>query len=500
MSAAPGRPRLARTAARQGEGTQMIPQGRPKTGIAAVCAAALLALGGCASLSVDGGVADIQALTQGKTAGVQATLVREPTAQSRERVAQLLAQPLDEAAAVHIALLNNPGLHGAMALLGISDADRVQASSLPNPHFSLGRFVEGDKLGIDRLLRFDVIGLLALPWRAKWAGQQTELAKLAAAQEVVQLAAQTRKAWIVAVAAQQSASYLRDVKDATEAGAELARRLARVGNWTRLNQAREQSLLAEATAQLARAEQTAFANREQLTRLMGLWGSQTNYRLPTRLPDLPASVREIRDVETQAITQRIDVRSATTEAAFVADSLGFVKASGFINALDLSVSRNTTFDRSTGDKEKLRGWELELPLPIFDWGQAGNARSRAIYLQAVAKVQEVGVRSRSEAREAYHGYRTAYDLARHYRDEVVPLRKFILDEMLLRYNGMISSVFDLLADTRVHIGAVNASIEAQRDFWLADADLQTTLTGTSPGAMNSPQSAAASAAGDAKGH
>ena len=58
------------------------------------------------------------------------------------------------------------------------------------------------------------------------------------------------------------------------------------------------------------------------------------------------------------------------------------------------------------------------------------------------------VRARSEVREAYGAYRTAFDLARHYRDEIVPLRKRISDENVLRYNGMLISVFELLADAR----------------------------------------------------
>jgi outer membrane protein, multidrug efflux system len=115
-------------------------------------------------------------------------------------------------------------------------------------------------------------------------------------------------------------------------------------------------------------------------------------------------------------------------------------------------------------------------------------------------VRQTAISARSEAREAYHGYRTAYDVAVHYRDEVVPLRKFINDQVLLRYNGMLASVFDLLGDMRMQIMAVNGAIEAQRDFWLADADLQTTLTGTSPGALGSMKSAA-SGGGEAKvGH
>ncbi len=454
----------------------------------------------CASPSPDGGMADVRALVQGRTLGLDATVAAVESAQTRQSIAALLAKPVDETAAVRIALLNNPSLQAAMATLGISDADRVQAGSLPNPHFALGRFVEGRTVEIERALRFDVIGLLALPWRAKWAGQQTELAKLQAAQEVVRLAADTRKAWVNAVAAQQTARYMRDVKEATEAGAELARRLARVGNWSRLNQAREQSTLNDATAQLARSEQAAFASREQLTRLMGLWGMQTNYRLPERLPDLPKAVREITDVEAQALRERLDVRSAVTEAGYIADSLGMVKASGYIDALSVGFTHNTIFDNAAGTRDTRRGVELEVPLPLFDWGGARNTRSQAIYQQSVAKVRDVAVRARSEAREAYHGYRTAYDLARHYRDEVVPLRKFIVDEMLLRYNGMLNSVFDLLADTRASTVAVNASIEAQRDFWIADTDLQTTLTGTSAGGLGSMKSSAAEGGAPPAGH
>jgi outer membrane protein TolC len=81
-------------------------------------------------------------------------------------------------------------------------------------------------------------------------------------------------------------------------------------------------------------------------------------------------------------------------------------------------------------------------------------------------------------REAWSAYRTAYDLARHYRDEVVPLQKKISDETLLRYNGMLMSVFELLADARSQIGGVNAAIVAQRDFWIAETDLQAAINGS----------------------
>jgi multidrug efflux system outer membrane protein len=465
-----------------------------------VLTAMAMVLSGCASLTPDGGVAAVQTLAAGRAGVGDAALSREPTPAAQQAIqALLMQQPLSADAAMRIALLNNPGLQASLSALGASDAQRVQEGRLPAPHFSIGRFREGDKIEIERFLRLDVLGLLTLPWRAEYAGQQADLARRQAAVEVVKLAADTRKAWVHAVAARQTAAYMRDVKEAAEAGAELARRLARVGNWSKLNQAREQSVLADATAQLARAEQAAFASREHLTRLMGLWGTQTLFTLPERLPDLPAAAREINDVEAQALGQRLDVQSAQAESLYVAQSMGLTRATGFINALDIGYGRNTTFNNANGERETRRGYEVEFPIPIFDWGQSRNARAQAMYLQSAAKLREVAINARSEAREAYHGYRTAYDVARHYRDEVVPLRKFIADEMVLRYNGMLSSVFELLADTRTHVLAVNGSIEALRDYWLADADLQTALSGTSPGGMTAMK-AAGPAGGADKGH
>jgi outer membrane protein TolC len=390
---------------------------------------------------------------------------------------------LDADSAVRIAVTNNPGLDAAMAALAIGDAERRQASQLPNPLLTLSRVREGQALSIERMLSFNVLQLITLPWRAKIAGQRQALARLEAAQQVIRTAADTRKAWFEAVAAAQTARYLADARDAAEAGAELARRMARVGNFSRLQQAREEATLAEISAQLARARQEAVSKRERLTRLMGLWGQDAQYALPEQLPALPQQLPAREDVEAQALRERVDVRAARDEALYVADSLGYVRASGVLDALTLGVKRNTDFDNAAGTRASGRGAEIELPLPLFDWGQANAARADAVYSQAVARVRQVAVQARSEARESWHAWRTAYDVARHYRDEVVPLRKFINDETVLRYNGMLASAWELLAETRNHVGAITGAINAQRDFWIADTDLNTALTGTSPGAL-----------------
>ena len=467
---------------------------------AALAMAAVLA--GCASLSPDGGSTDVQALVGANPLLAGATAQRMPDAASQQRIDELLARPLDAEAAVRIALVNGPRVQDAFATLQLSDADRVQAASLPNPVFAFGRLTEGSEREIDRLISFNVVGLLTLPWRARWAGERHESARLQAAQSVLVLAADTRRAWVRAVAAQQSVAYLRDAKEAAEAGAELAHRMAQVGNWSALQRTREQLLLANAAAQLARAEQSAVASREQLTRLMGLGGERAaRYTLPDRLPPLPKAAPELGDVQALALRDRLDVRSAQAQNTAVAGSLGLTRATSVVNAMELGVVRNTTFENDADrTKTTKRGFELDLPIPIFDWGQSRNSRAEAQYLQSAARVRDVGVLAASEAREAWQGWNTAYALARRYRDEVLPLRRKVNEEMVLRYNGMLASVWELLAETRASMLAVNAGIEVQRDFWIADTDLQLVLTGSSPGGMSALQTASAAEAPSTGGH
>jgi outer membrane protein TolC len=390
-------------------------------------------------------------------------------------VRQLLAKPPGPSEAVQIALLNNPGLQASYAEVGIAEADLVQASRWRGPTFSFARLRRGDETEIERGVFFDVLGLLTLPLSTRASEARLQATQNRAAAEALRVALDTRKAWFQAVAAQETAKYMAQVKESAEASAELARRMAAVGNLAKLAQAREQAFHAETTAQLARAQHGATAARERLARLMGLWGDELKFDLPERLPELPKEVREGGDLEVQAIAQRLDVQGARLAAEALARSLGLTKSTRFVSLLEAGALSNS----ETGEPRQ-RGWEIELGIPLFDFGGARVARAERQYMQAVNRTIETAIEARSEVREAYSAYRTSFDVARHYRDEIVPLRKRISEEMLLRYNGMLASVFELLADSRDQVAAVNAYIESVRDFWLAESDLQMALTGRSP--------------------
>jgi len=444
--------------------------------------AVILLLGGCASFSTDGGLNDVSALTQQRTGQPVSAAVDSDGAATDSAVADLLAKPLTPDSAVRIALANNRGLQAVFAELGVAEADLVQAGRLGNPGFSFGRLRSGNDVEIDRSVLFNIVGLLTLPIRSSIERRRFEQAKLQAASDAVRLAADTRRAYFNAVAAQQTVQFMQQVKLSAEAGAELAQRMARIGNFSKLDAAREQVFYAETTAQLAHGMQNVTNTREQLTRLLGLWGPRIAFTLPERLPDLPKALTAISDIEAQAMQQRLDVQIAKRDTEATASALGLTNATRFINVLDAGY-----INKSETGKPRANGYEVSLEIPLFDWGGARTRKAESQYMAAVNRTAEIAIRARSEVREAYATQRTTFDIATHYRDEILPLRKKIADEVGLRYNGMLMSVFELLTEARQQAGSVNTAIEAQRDFWLAETDLQMAING-SGGAMTAMRS------------
>ena len=463
----------------------------PRTRLA-LAALALFTLSGCATLSSDAGFGPVEQTAKDRL-GKDIKWARSDADRDaiEMRVAQLLEQPLSVDDAVQIALLNNKGLQASFNELGISEADMVQAGRLPNPGFSFGRLRQGSSLEIDRSIQFNLTRLLMLPTINQIESRRFEQTRGAVALSVLSLASETSKAYYLAVAADETGRYMLQVQTAAEAGAELALRQAQAGNWNKLQQAREQSFYADAALNLARSDQARSAARERLTRLMGLWGPQTQFRLPERLPDLPKAPNDLPDIEQTAMAQRLDVQAAKLGTEQVAKNLGLTRATRFINVLEVGAIRNSYNDAPTQ-----RGYTISVELPLFDWGDARVAKAEAVYMQAVNRAAETAINARSEVRGAYANYRTSYDIARHFRDEIVPPKKRISEENQLRYNGMLIGVFELLADARSQVTSVNGYIESLRDFWLAQADLDMALIGTPsmnamPAAMSTMDSGAA---------
>lgn len=456
-------------------------------------------LTGCKTITPDGGVNEVAELTS--NAVPQSLVIRNednvPAIEAKLKT--LLARPLSADAAVQVALLRNAGLQAAFNELGIAQVAMVTASLPPSPTISVARLSSVVELEIERRIVANIIALATLPARTEIASDRFKQAKLKAAGKVFALAADVRRAYYQAVASQQIVSFLEEAQSAAQSASELMRRLGATGAVNRLDQARDQVFFAEVTSQLAAARLKAFSDREKLTRLLGLWGSDVSFQLVGTLPQLPPSAKVAPYIERNAILQRVDLQVMRIDLDILAKTYELTNATRFVSIFELSGIRNTTRE-ADGFRYRTTGFEIEVQIPIFDFGENKIREAELAYRQALNRLQEKAVNVRSEAREAYRSYRATYDLAKHYQREILPLRKIITDEMLLRYNAMQIDVFQLLTEARQRINANVSAIEAQRDFWLSSVNLFSAVIGGSSGSATVEPGKAPAGGNDNGGH
>ena len=442
---------------------------------------------GCAQFSADGGMGDV---ASGVRQEIGKDVVKissdEQAARARAQVDALLAGPLSAEQAVQIALLNNRALQAAYNDLGISEAAYVQASLPPNPGFSLMRVAGTGVANFEVRLIEDILNLITLPRRTAIAAERFGQARYRAIGATLRLATDTRRAYLRAIASRQQVGFLEQTRATADTAARLIAGIGEAGGGDQLDQAEIAAFRAELGARVAQAKLRAHQDHEALARLLGLAGADLAFTLPVELPPLPPALDSPVEIEVEAIRRRVDLEIARREVAALAKSLSLTEATRYVSMLQLSgIFNNETANPLTNFDTAINrgGAQIDLQIPIFDTGEARTRAARETYMRALNLLAAKAVDARSEARIAYETYRATYDIARSWRDRVLPLRQVVSKEILLRYNtgvlageGLRVDLFKYLADTRVRIAANAASLDARRDFLLAVADLQAALT------------------------
>jgi len=319
---------------------------------AAILSASLL-LGGCATLSKDGGFGNVQQTTQ-QHIKQEIAWPKSQDEQSKisDQVSALLEHKLDVDSAVQIALLNNKRLQASFYELGISEADLVQAGRLPNPRFSMLYAKNNGEYKIEQAFTFNIFSLITMPKAVEIEKRRFEQVQKETALDVLKLANHTRLAYFDAVAATELVRYSEQVRESAEASAELARRMYKAGNWNKLEQAREQSFYADAALDYANARNKQVKAYEALSRLLSV--SSDKIRLIERLPDLPKSLEDLQPFEQTAFENRLDLQAMRLETEALAKQLGLTKTTRFINVLEIGPARVLEGRRGGPYKKRFR--------------------------------------------------------------------------------------------------------------------------------------------------
>jgi cobalt-zinc-cadmium efflux system outer membrane protein len=399
---------------------------------------------------------------------------------SRAEVKTILSAPLTADTAVKLALLNNAEFQAAFEELGMARGDLIRALRLPNPSVEGGlQYADEGSPRVELALTQDLSELILLPLRNGVAQAEFASVKLEVAGRAMDLILDVRKAFYGYLADQQILELRTTVLEALKASSTAAEEIHRAGNMTDLDLASQQVLYEEARVSYSSAETALATSRERLNALLGVWGSDANWRAVGRL-DAPEEV-STENLETRAVDRSVELAAIRHRFSAAARRTNLARMQGLLPELKAGV----TFEREGG--EWGYGPVAELEIPIFYQGQGEIARAQSEMRQQEQLYVAMGVRVRAAMRAVQARASTARERAVYLKDVLLPMRERILNDTQLQFNAMNTSVFQLLIARRDQIEAGRAYVETLREYWLATADLEQLRAGRIPeGAMSNP--------------
>lgn len=434
-----------------------------------------LVLSGCVSYNFDENLEKINQNNDVVPSGeVVAAVTSDQQKALNNRAELILQKEVGEFEAVELMLVKSPSFQMLLFENLVEGSLAAQTGNISNPTVSLERMVKGAETEYGRFLTFGLIDVFTLPMRKKYADRAVQSATLSLEANIFGAITAVRLAWLEAVAAEERFALMENTYAALSASAELAKRMKQAGNMTTSERIDQQLLFSEATVSLAEAKQQRLSSREKLIRILGLGTSEgKNLQLPSALPSTPEQPVQPEDIE-KDLGQRFDVRSARLAYEMSLENLGIENITSYTD-IELGYRNDRIDDDGTISTKK--GYEIEIKIPVFDWGNLERDAAQADALSRQNKYKQVVLNAGSELRVAYGAYRTAFDIVKHYQDQVLPMQETLLEEANYNYNGMIIGVFELLQAGRAKASAQNADISARQNALAATVNLYSVLAG-----------------------
>ena len=302
---------------------------------------------------------------------------------------------------------------------------------------------------------------------------------------------EVQRLWSQAVLAAGQARLSEEAAAAAHTGAELGRRMAQVGNWSRAQWQQEHAAWLDAQMAHDQARHQAMAAREALVRELGLTGKAANIRLPATLPPAPSlpamdgnANATLSTLQAQAQRAHEAVGLARLEAQRTAAAVGTAHLARVREHLDLAAQQATTAGAAM----------VVIDPPALAWS---HALERALQADHTASALEAALQS--QVRQALEQLRLSQTRADQL-GQLLKLHTELLDDMQRRYNGMLKSTWDLLASARERMAMEQRLQQAQQQQWLAQAALHHLLAGGDAVSLATESAEAASSARRSPGH
>lgn len=388
------------------------------------------------------------------------------------RVAALLAEPLSVDAAVAVALLSNRGLQARYAELGIAQADVVQAGLLQNPVFEImvrPSTEEGTNLEFGLMQNF--VDLLMRPARQKVAAAEYEATRLELAAHLIEFSGDVQAAYYKHRGALGRLGVIEEMADTAGDSADLSKAFHNAGNISDLEDAQHQAEAAQVRIELLETQEEVRETRTELAEYLGI-EPVGEWSVPSRLPPVPEETVRMVGLEDRALRTRFDLSAHRAELQAAIGEAGMEEDFRYFEEGELAISAEREPDGAW-----LIGPALEIPIPLFDQGQArvtaAQLEVRRLRDSLLAEERHV----RSKVIVAADAMASARARALHLRDTLLPIRENIVRLTLAEYNFMLESPFHLLETQQEANETYLKYVEALTEYWLARTALTAAIGG-----------------------
>lgn len=456
-----------------------------------------LGLAACASRSIGSDVSRVRTLAQVEALPrVTTEDVEGPTSHD---VHQLLDKALTADSAVRVALLNNRELRAKLRELGISRGRLLQAGLIANPTFEVEVLPERDS-DLELRAEYDVSSLVLAPLASRAAGAELESARYQVAGEVVKLGYEARTAFYAVQGATLRLAYAQRTLDALTAGRDAALALLEAGNVPQLEASRQVVAFENARIEVAKLELSLADAREQLARLLGLYGEDVEARLEPSFAPVPEALTVPDKLETRVLEASLDMKSIQQSLVAAGRRTGVARTSAFLPEVAVDVHALRAKPHDAGDDSKWRyGGGVSVGVPLFDRKQGTLRTAEAQFDVLREREQQLAIELRSRAREARNRLVSTHARVRLYESTLLPAQRTVMEQTLLQYNAMQLGVFELLAARRSELDIELAFVDAQRAYWESAAALDALLAGKVVTGVESGAVSALGAGGEAGG-
>lgn len=422
-------------------------------------AALLLTLGACASIEPQRDTAEINRLLADRGAPALGW-ERNGAPADDPAVRAWLAEPMTAQRAVQMAMLRSPRLQTEYGRLGLARADVLDAIQISNPRFIASWLPMAGGGGQQTSYGFaqPLVDLLLLPARARLARQDYARARLEIAAAVFDVGLEVEADWYRAVGAQQVAGMRQAVAEAFKTSADLSQRYFDAGNITELQLNREKAAASQARIDAAQAAVEARLARLQLDTAMGLAGADAQWTLPDALPLPVAHEDDLPDLRRMASEKNLAVLAARQAVKVDASAARTTRALRLLGATTIGYDSEREVDRTT-----IHGPTLDLEVPIFNQGQAKIARAEAQLRLARGRLGTLELGAAIGVDPAAERVRVLSEVARIYREALVPEREIVARRSQEEQNFMLIGIFEVLQAKTQEYDAYQGYLESVRD-------------------------------------